>query len=585
MNDIEVVPSSVESVIKTTDVVSVHLERLRTQVLEEDAARSYADWITKHTRLKGKPFSFEGHQYQRVILEDPAREKCVRKPAQCGISELVIRYALAFTNLHPGVTVIYILMTALFSQTFAKTRFDVVVDESPDVAANIFPGTDSSTVKRFLNNSFIFFKGASKSGQAISQPSDLNIVDEFDFAEDHKIITQFNSRLRHSEFGRIMEFSTPTVSGFGISEAFENSKQFVEMTKCCHCNHWFLPDYFEHVRHPDLKVDLREVNFFNQHLIEGLDLDLAYLECPKCGREVDQSDKYREFIAVDVDSQKTKHGYQITPFSCPSITPVGRLIKESTEYRDIADFYNFALGLPYDSRDTQLSVADVAKCFTSDVQYPDTPPVSEMGLDLGGQCACLTGHLFPDGHLRIYHAEQINLHSLRERYKEVAADQRVIASVIDAFPYTDTVLALQAQDPNAWACVFSNTKGLELFTVREVEEDQTKATFGLRQITAKRDAGLDLVAAMLREGKISFAPSTFHARDTIVEHLTDMRRVPKKTRSSEDPEFRWVKSERGQDHYFFALLFLLLATYLRGVSHGTVTLPRLVTKIRPKRPV
>ncbi len=561
-----------------------HIDRLRAALSPAEQG-SYADWVTAHTILKGKPYSYGGHEYQETILRDGARVKSVRKPSQVGISELSIRRALAFVLRNPGVTMMYVLPTATFSQTFAKTRFDVVVDESPDVSTQRHKGTDSSSVKRFLNNSFVFFKGASRTGQAISVPVDSLVIDEVDLAEDQDILSQFTSRLTHSSYKEEFYLSTPTVPGYGISAHYEAALQFIELTTCNRCGHTFEPDYYRDVVVPGLPIEVPELNYRTRTKLEGVDLAKAHLACPKCRRQVATEAKYRKFVPFNPSCKSDAHAYQVTPFSCPKTRTVGDVVQDSVKYRQTADFVNFGLGLPYESSETQLTLSEVDAAFdVNHSLYPEEAPVSVAGMDLGGECAHLTGGVFVDNHVRVYSAEMIPLHQVVERYKEVAAKRRVISSVIDMMPYTEVVRAVQQTDPNAFACVFSNSKiTTELFQVKSKEEDQAKASFGLRQINANRHIGLDMLVDMLKTGQISFAKSCHPQRKLITKHLLSLKRVRVKNRGLDGGDsFAWRKTD-GEDHYFFALLYLVLATYLRGVSVGVVPLPFLAAPMRLKK--
>jgi hypothetical protein len=86
---------------------------------------------------------------------------------------------------------------------------------------------------------------------------------------------------------------------------------------------------------------------------------------------------------------------------------------------------------------------------------------------------------------------------------------------------------------------------------------------------------------MIRGGKISFAPQILPMQKVITEHLMDLKRV-RATNKLGDDTFVWRKSSQGKDHFFFALLYLILASFLRGVSQGSVSLPFLVSKFKLK---
>ena len=158
----------------------------------------------------------------------------------------------------------------------------------------------------------------------------------------------------------------------------------------------------------------------------------------------------------------------------------------------------------------------------------------------------------------------------------------MISSVIDLMPYTSLVADLQKKIPSLFACVFTKTKGVELYNIRDKEEDESKASYGVHQVNAKKHALLDFLVEMIRAGGLSFAPSTFEQKETIIAHMRDMKRI-EITNKEGDIEFRWRKSQDGEDHYMHALAYLVLANFLKGLSTGLAPLPMLAGKFPQKR--
>ena len=232
-----------------------HIDRVRTAIDPSLAASTVAEWLVKYTMLAGKKFSFKDHEYQEVLLNDEAPIKFVKKCSQIGISELSVRRVTGKTNLHAGINAMYVLPTASFCSMFSATRLASVLDSSKKARESLYR-TNSTTVKRFFNDSFIYMRGASRSGQAISVPVHDLTIDEVDFAEDQDVLTSFTSRMTHADplvYGEWW-FSTPTVGNYGVSYLYDNSKQFVELQRCCHCNHEFHADYYKNVKLPGFNV-------------------------------------------------------------------------------------------------------------------------------------------------------------------------------------------------------------------------------------------------------------------------------------------------------------------------------------------
>lgn len=582
--------------------IEAHLNRIRVGVDPNEATNSLSvsGWISQNTTLQGKPFSYKDHEYQKTLLDDPAKIKYCIKCSQVGISELSVRRIIAMCQLHAEINAMIVLPTAAFASTFSTTRLSTALDSSKVARENLYK-TDSASVRRFINNSYIYMKGASRGSQAISIPVDVLAVDEIDFSEDQSILTAFESRMTHSRLSEAMWFSTPTVNGYGISHLFDNSLQHVEMQKCSRCNHHFVPDYYNDVKLPGFNApinmlkgpanavpsnnprSLKEINFFSKALLTQFQVDTAYLACPKCQRPIDQDIKYRQYVIVNPNSNFDEHGYRISPFSAPKFVPPSKMLRKSTAFKSLRDFINNTLGLAHDDETTGLSEQECSDLFTT-TSTPLTTSYQVLGLDFGGTCACLTAQpLFDAGEERliIHSAQQIPLYKIKTEYMQLLARHRVISSVADAMPYTTEVSALQDLDHRLFACMFSNSKSLELFQLREKEEDETKAMFGLRQISAKKDALMDFVVANIRAGKIIFAQteSNMMMRNTIIKHLRDPKRIKIDTAEGKG-QYVWRKSPSGEDHFFLALAYLLLANAIKGLHGSVAPLPLLLSKIK-----
>ena len=589
-----------------------HMERLQAALSSGDL--SLSDWILRNVRLKGKPFSFHRHEYQKVLLEDTHNKKVVKKCSQIGASELNIARALAFVNLYPGVKLSYVLPSAKFAQKFVKMRFDPVITSSPNIKARMEKGSDSSELKQFMD-SFFMSQGASSSSSTNVLAIDLDalVVDELDGAENPDVINQLISRLTHSEYKDEFYLSTPTVPGYGISAKYDQSKKYVMFQKCVRCGQWFQPDYYKHVFLPGFNIgknrdgtrpysskfkvagkSLADITILTSHLIEDCDLKEAFLECPnpKCRRPLSIENladpATRNFVCENESSNAEFHGYHITPFSVPTIITPGDLISRSARYSRLQDFFNDALGLELSSKETGLDLDDITSFFADMPLYPagTLPPYTVMGLDMGGECACTIG--YPgSSELRIVHAEKIPLHNVRTRVDELYKKYNVVAGVVDSMPYTDSVLMLQEKHPSLYASLFSKKKGLSFYDIREHNmDDDAKAMSLVRAIEVARDRGFDILVASLREGRVLFDPLPMQ-RTEIAAHMMDLKRIhlmAKRGSAEDEGKFVWRKTS-GVDHYFFSILYVFLASCMcsaRGSAGAALPAASLINKFKNK---
>ena len=535
-----------------------HLRRLKAGANQARALSEVSRWIAENTFINGKPYSYVGHEYQVRILDSTAREVVVKKCSQVGISELAVRRALALSAMIKNFTTIYTLPTASFAATLSKTRVDPVIRESPTLR-QMMCDTDNVEVKQ-IGTSHLYLKGSASGNAPISIPCDCLVHDERDFSDD-SIIGQYQSRITHSPWKMKFKLSTPTLPGKGIDADFSRSRRHFNFVKCHHCGHQFLPDYYEHVKIPGYTGDLLGITKANLHTI---DYDNAVVVCPKCGGVPSLMPEYREWVCENPSESHIAEGFQVSPFDAPKIITPGFLIQSSTMYSNVADFVNFNLGKAYFSQESVLSPDEIRGVITNELYVGAAAYV--MGIDLGKTChICVAASSF-DGSMQVVHIEAVPLQLLRQRYVELRAQYRVRVSVIDSLPYTDTVLALQSLDQNLWASVYTNTKGAELFSVKKRDEDDEKGLQQLRQINVARDRTFDALMAFVRSGQ--FSKVTCANDDEFVAHCTDMRRVKDWDARAQEMVFRWVKSEQGADHWFFALSYAFLAKHLVSTWAG-----------------
>ena len=238
------------------------MERIKAGASQATALTEVSRWISENTSIRGRPYSYNDREYQKHILDSDTRESVIIKPSQIGISEVAIRKALGLCGMIRDFTVIYTLPTAKLAMTIMKTRANPVIRESRFLHSMI-TDADSVDVKGFSNGSFLYMNGAASTNAPISIPADALFHDEVDFS-DALVMSQYQSRLTNSEYKIKMHLSTPTLPGHGIDAMFANTNRYFNFTKCDHCGHFFIPDYYEHVRIPGYTGELPDIHKKNQ---------------------------------------------------------------------------------------------------------------------------------------------------------------------------------------------------------------------------------------------------------------------------------------------------------------------------------
>lgn len=560
-----------------TELFRNHLERLKGSTINKFTMDTMSEWISTKTKINGEPYSFVDHEYQLEIVNDNSREVVIRKCSQVGISEVSARKSLALCAIIKGYTVAYTLPTAGFASTFMKTRIDPVITGSTYLADLLSGELDNTEVKK-IGDSFLYLRGAQSSNAPISVPVDHLVHDEVDFS-DPEVLSQYQSRLTHSKYKRKTKLSTPTLPDRGIDYEFKRSRRKFCFTKCNHCNHYFIPDYFKHVRVPGFTGDLRDITKANLHRFRYSE---AYVECPHCGGKPSLQVGYREWVVENPDDNFVASGIQVSPFDAPNIITPGYLIEASTQYKRYVDFINFGLGLPTLDQDATLTKDELDLCINRDLEELGGSYV--MGVDMGLTCHVVVGKVRTDGTVRVIHVEQVPVSKIRGRYVELRRIWNPRITIMDSQPYTETVIALQQDDPRLYGAVYVRQKGLSIFSVIDREEDKDEGEHDLRQININRDKALDSLMDFIRAGMLS--KRSCELNDVWVAHLTDMRRIKDWDRSIQEIVYTWVKSAQGEDHFHHATLYMHIASMVLGVGRGsTVKLPMATTfKVKPPKP-
>lgn len=541
------------------DAFARHMSRLKAS-LSAHSADTICDFITEHTYLKGKKFSFEGHEYQKEILQDPASTIVISKGAQLGISEMSSRLALARCALIDGFSVIYTLPSATAAGAFMQSRISPVVESSPYLKELISKEVDNVSVKRFAE-SWLYLKGCNKDTQALSVPCDLLICDETDNS-DQEVMTLFDSRLIASKYQMRVFLSTPSIPQYGISLMFEQSKRKFQMCKCNKCNHWFIPDYHEHVKVPGYDGDLDKITkaHFAKANFRWMD---SYVACPKCKSKVELAESKRQWVVENPNDAFIDSGYQISPFDCTNVKP-SAIVRSSVNYTRLKDFYNQRLGKSLEDRETSLALSELKDATINEM--PGGIHSYVMGLDMGTTCWAVICAVLPNQTLIIVKIEAIPVHEVVSRSAALQQQYRIRMLVVDRGPLTEAVYQIQQSIRNSFAAVFVMSKGIELFHVKNVEQDNAKGVEGMRQVNIAKDACMDVVMSLIRAGSIMKVSDSMN--DTWYTHMMDNKRI--QMFKNGELMYTWVKTLK-VDHSHMGLLYALVASRILGVSddYGT----------------
>jgi hypothetical protein len=352
--------------------------------------------------------------------------------------------------------------------------------------------------------------------------------------------------------------------------------------RCCHCNHWFIPDYTQDVVVPGFDGDILDIDKPRLHRTRWQE---AYLKCPKCGKKPDLSLPYREWVVENPDESHVADGFQLTPFDGAAFITVQDLMLARTTYKRTADFVNFSLGL---CKEDSLSGIQEADLDLMEAMYSGQLVACVLGIDMG--VTCTISECYIDGGRRLDEriVHQVDYRKLDDYLTHLNRDVKPIAMVMDALPYTETVYRLQQKFPHLYAALYVNAQNVNAFRFVDKEEDKLAGLLDDRQINVNRDVAFDQLMEDIRACAVGLNPQMDEDMLKIVRaQMRDMKRVrtapPKNSPDSE--RFRWVKSKDEDDHAHHSLLYAWIAAKIRLAARPQLYLPSLtqVMKFKQKR--
>lgn len=536
--------------------VQEHLERLHAALFNTYDLQDVVRFIETETFLNGDRYSFKNHEFQKDIISDTTRDVYVQKCAQVGLSEIMARYVIGLCRIMPYFSAILTMPYSGDATKFVKTRVNPFIDSSPNLKAAMDKDLDNTEIKG-IGTSLFYARGTSGETAALSVPADLLVHDEVD-RSDPFTLAQYQSRIKHSHWKLTRLFGTPTVDDRGIALAMQSARRKRHMVKCNCCNFYFAPSYHTDVTIPGYDGEKRDITKDNLNKIRWRE---AVVLCPSCGRVPSLQVEHRSWVIENRDANFDAIGYYVTPFSVPNVVPASQIVLESTKFT-WHEFCNQTLGETNSDRSEELTKTDVEACEWK--ESLDSSSLHHIGADMGNICHILVGRLTNEGDLLIIHRERVPIGQFEPKIAELKRKYRVVVSVLDAYPYTDTVLRMQKSDKNLFGGVYHQSKNLATYAIVKAEKDEAKGKLPITQASIQREINFDQVMDLFKKRKLLWATGASETRDTFVSHMLDMKRVQTVDRDGE-LVYRWEKSEQGNDHFHHGVGYLHVACQLAGM--------------------
>lgn len=502
---------------------------------DDSTSMSMSEWIQRNTRLRQKPFSFKGFEFQRQIVDDMHGDLSCIKLSQIGLTEIQIRKFFAFLKRNIGTSGIFSMPTQPMRDKLSQTRIKTLIESEPIFNGPLVAKPVRKKEIYQIDESYGYVTGTTE-GEATSISADILMEDEVDLA-DQQMRSLFQSRLQGSVWKVTQRFSTPSYLGFGIDASYQASDKH-EFQIRCPCGHWQVPIF--HPRFmclPGLVGDHDDLSKLGQDEIDAIDMDGVFVRCEKCSRPLDLDGGQREWVAEH--PSRRARGYRVRPFSLASIT-IPYIFQQLLQYQrkdNLRRWFNTVIGEAFNDSNARISEEDLLAIMHPRQVEPGEMQTGDLflGCDVGQTCHVVIGK--PNALLEFH---QVPQQEIVDFIKGRVESYGIIRGGIDYYPYTPTAEAIRdATNGVVMPMAYSTSKTAP--PVKETTNEFEEVT----HYTINRTQALDLVAKQCRNR--SWQIAGYGPFGSLVKtHFRDMIRIE----APDEPPV-WNKIN-GDDHFLHA---------------------------------
>ena len=501
----------------------------------------------------GVPFSLKRRPYLIDIFDRRARRRTILKGAQMGFTISMIFRAIEDAKMMRLRGILYLFPTDSDVIDFSKARFAPIASNAAYASVFANSKTDSAGLKEIGEGQFIYFRGAGARGASSklslsklkSIPIDHLYLDERDEMQDSRVAA---ARHRLDEAGaepgmvqpEETDLSTPTLPGYGVDRAFDDSNQMWWHWRCQSCNGWTCleKDWPECIARPE-------------------SADPFYL-CSKCKKELVKHSG--EWVAAVPEI--TEHlGYSVSQLC--SMNPNRGAPKIIEEYEkaeregQIGEFMNQTLASAYAEIEDALTPELVDACIArGSRQYPrsmSSEGPTAMGVDPGKRKIhyWIKQRTSDIDHQTLAYGDVPTFGEI----SAIAAKFNVSCGVMDQGAETHAVRTFINANPGWWGCQYVDQKK------GSYEWDPKR-----KIVTVNRTESMDASHHLIIERRESLPLPGDYYRDNVVKHLCNVGRVERKNRETGDVKMIWIVLGKKNDHLKHAHTYATIAAQRCGLS-------------------
>jgi hypothetical protein len=439
-----------------------------------------------------------------------------------------------------GKQIIYTLPTQGDVQDMVGGSINRIIAQNPILMAWV---KDHDTIEqKSVGNSIIFYRGTFTAKQAMMVPSALNIHDEVD-ASDPQVITQYETRLQAQEDGGSRwYFSHPSLAGHGVDVYWQQSDKKEWYITCNECK-------------------LEQILTWPQNI----DMDKGAYICSSCkGFMPDEARINGHWKAT---SQGIFSGYHVSQLMLYNKSAKDIIASYNDPLKDKQYFWNYVLGMPYQSSDDKIDASVVLRNCVDIVNPRESRTV--IGADTGHGIHYVM--MNRDGIFYYDHAHEIT--ASKDPYDVIGGHLDRMPNSIAVFDQAGDLIGvrkLQAKYAGRVFLCFYNKDRKTMELVRWGKDDE----YG--RVNVDRNRMMQLVVEQMREVgryRLNGTPDEWAEYASHFGNMYRERLVTKEVKDKDDKqlygaEYVWKRS--GPDHFCHATLYATVGLQRHSGEQATV---------------
>lgn len=481
----------------------------------------------KEKRLSVRPgvyFTLEGMPYLADLIKPNRRVSHVKKGTQlCLTTTNFIDDLHALYYRRYDQNIMYMMPTVKAVQKMCAVSFDPLINGNGHVFSGLV--TKNSSEIKTINGRTMSFVGAQPqkvdgdtkdSSSLRSDPCDRIDRDEIDLM-DPEMVEMSKQRLQRSRFRIERNWGSPTTPNWGIDLLYAQSTQNKWRITCDSCGKTTcLGETF-----PDC---IKKIN------------GVWKRACVHCGAEI--------FVCngkwIPEYPDRREAGYWVDGLLSPYCDLEDAMYRYETNQKK-AEFMRSILGIATTDAECQLTRQAIVECCSNDNRSLASTVETCMGVDIGKKLHCTVGIRTGKEQYQILNVAEL------ETYQELhdfSKKMNVRMTVLDSGPYDHGAREYQKSHRGVFLCYYSeampgtpkwDNKTLSVKCNRNEWCDKVYETFMNKNIVIPRES----------------PAITEYIRQLTCTEKTEITNEAGLTKP------RWMK--RGDDHYFHATLYFLLA--------------------------